>query len=67
MVVNAEDYYFSSARNYVALDNDLEVEVVLQGRQRHGLQIRDIEDKYTDLETIVHKFRHYVQSLNKGC
>ncbi|MFV0164446.1 transposase, partial [Empedobacter falsenii] len=31
VVVNAEDYYFSSARNYAGLDNDLEVEVVFMG------------------------------------
>ena len=31
VVTNAEDYYFSSARNYAGLDNDLEVEVVFMG------------------------------------
>ena len=31
VVVNAENYYFSSARNYAGLDNDLEVEVVFMG------------------------------------
>ena len=31
IVVNAEDYYFSSARNYAGLDNDLYVVVLFMG------------------------------------
>lgn len=31
IVSHVEDYYFSSARNYAGLDNDLEVEVVFMG------------------------------------
>lgn len=31
VVVNAEDYYFSSARNYAGLNNDLDVEVIFMG------------------------------------
>ena len=35
-----EDYYFSSARNFAGLDNDLEV--ILLDLFGHGLQIRAI-------------------------
>ncbi|WP_413533219.1 hypothetical protein [Empedobacter brevis] len=37
MVVNAKDYYFSSARNYAGLNNNLEVEVVFIGYNNTNL------------------------------
>ena len=37
IVIEAENYYFCSARNYADLDNALKVEVVFMGWDNHRI------------------------------